>query len=395
MDLSYSDEHVAFQQEVRAFLAANWSPTRAKDRERRVAYFAKFRRDATERGYLYRSVPRAYGGSEQAADVVKAAIIREEFAAANAPTEVPGNGVALVIPTLLEWGTEAQKQTFIPNTVAGEFMWAQGYSEPGAGSDLASLRSKAELVDGEWVITGHKIWTTLAYSSTHMFALLRTEPDAEKHAGLSYILFDFKQKGVTVRPIRQISGEEEFCEVFLDGVRAPQEWLVGERGRGWEVSRTTLKYERNHVGSSTRTVGLFQRLVKLAKRAQIDGKPAIEHEDIRQRLAQIEGHVEAQVWAGYHQLTLASEEKSAGVLGLVNKLCTTNTFHRIALLAQDIIEEDALKAPKHDGDRGGDERWINQFMGALGLSIAGGTSNIQRNIIAERGLGLPRGESFD
>jgi alkylation response protein AidB-like acyl-CoA dehydrogenase len=388
MDLAYNPEHLELQAEVGRFLEERWDADRARD----TGYVKEFRRQATERGYLYRAVPRRYGGSEQPADVVKAEIIRHAFSKVRAPMEVPGNGVALLIPTLLEWGTEEQKERFIPATVAGEFRWAQGYSEPGAGSDLASLRSRAELRDGLWVINGHKIWTTLAYTSTHMFALLRTEPDAPKHEGLSYILFDFKQPGITVRPIRQINGQEEFCEVFIENATTPVDWLVGARGRGWEVSRTTLRFERNHVGSSSRTTGVLQQLIKLAQRTSIDGRPAIEHEDIRQRLAQIEGYVEAQMWSGYHQLTLASKQQSAGVLGLTNKLLTTNTYHRVALLAADIIQSAGLKMPPEEG-RGGGEKWMNQFFGSLGLSIAGGTSNIQRNILAERGLSLPRNAS--
>jgi alkylation response protein AidB-like acyl-CoA dehydrogenase len=391
MDLSHSAEHLKFKAEVERFLRDEWDASRRN----LPRYVDAFRVNAIARGYLYRSVPGQYGGSEQPPDVVKAEIIRAAFAAARAPIEVPGNGVALLIPTLLEWGTGAQKEEFIPKTVTGEFLWAQGYSEPGAGSDLASLRSRAELVGNEWVINGHKIWTTLAYTSSHMFALLRTEPDAPKHAGLSYILLDLRQPGVTVRPIRQINGQLEFCEVFLENVKAPAGWLVGERGRGWEVSRTTLRFERNHVGSSTRTTGLLNQLVKLARRTMIDGRPAIEHTDIRQRLAQIEGYIEAQVWSGYYQLTLASKDIPVGVIGLTNKLCTTNTYHRVALLALDIIQASSLRMPREEGPRDGDEKWMNQFFGSLGLSIAGGTSNIQRNILAERGLGLPREDQAD
>jgi alkylation response protein AidB-like acyl-CoA dehydrogenase len=395
MDLSYSSEHLRFQEEVRAFLHVEWELERGPERRPDDEFLAHFRQRATERGYLYRSVPRCYGGGGQATDFVKTEILRQAFAAVKAPMEVPGNGVALFIPTLLEWGTEEQKHAFIPDTLRGKYLWAQGYSEPGSGSDLASLRSSAVLRGKEWVITGHKIWTTLAYTSTHMFALLRTEPDAPKHANLSYILLNFKQPGITVRPIRQINGGQEFCEVFLDEVRTPASWLVGERGKGWEVSRTTLRFERNHVGAATRTIGLVQQLVKLAQRTHIDGKLAIQHEHIRERLAEIEGYVEAQIWAGYHQMALVSKGCSTGVLGLTNKLCTTNTYHRVALLAADIIQASSLRAPQLEGDRGGNERWMNQFLGSLGLSIAGGTSNIQRNIIAERGLGLPRSESGD
>jgi alkylation response protein AidB-like acyl-CoA dehydrogenase len=387
MDLSYTPEQEAFRAEVSEFLAASWNRVQMKRDEQASA---TFRRSATDKGYLYRGIPRAYGGSEQPNDVIRAQIIREAFGAAGAPMEVPGNGNALLVPTLLEWGTERQKQSFIPKTLSGEYLWAQGYSEPGSGSDLASLSSRAALVGDEWIINGQKIWTTLAQTATHMFALLRTEPDAPKHEGISYILLDMDQPGIRVRPIRQINGGTEFCEVFLDDVRAPADRLVGPRGKGWTVSRSTLKFERNHIGSATRTVPIFDSLVRLAKRREIDGRRAIEHPRIRAALAQIEAYMHAQLWSGYYQQTLNAQGDAPGVLGLVNKLTTTNLFHRIASLTHEIIGSDALKMPKQGSDRGGDERWVNQMLGSIGQAIAGGTSNIQRNIIAERGLGLPR-----
>jgi len=386
MDLRYTEEQREFQQRVRQFLTQQWDSGWLRD----SAKVSQFRLAATERGFLYRGVPRRYGGSEQVPNVIHAQIIREEFAAARAPMEVPGNGVALLIPTLLEWGSEEQKERFIAKTIRGEYRWAQGYSEPGSGSDLASLTSRAILEGDQWVINGHKIWTTLAQNATHMFALLRTEPGAPKHQGISYILVDMKQPGVTVRPIRQINGDDEFCEVFLDDVRTPADWLVGPRGEGWNVSRSTLRHERNHIGSATRTVPMFDRLVKLAQRTIIDGRPAIEQQRIRQQLATIDGYLQSQLWAGYYQQTLGTNGESPGVLGLVNKLTTTNLFHKIAAVSADIIGDQALKAPKQGKDRGGDERWVNQMLGSLGQAISGGTSNIQRNIIAERGLGLPR-----
>jgi alkylation response protein AidB-like acyl-CoA dehydrogenase len=223
-----------------------------------------------------------------------------------------------------------------------------------------------------------------------MFALLRTEPDAPKHDGISYILLDMKQPGVQVRPIRQINGDDEFCEVFLDDARAPAEWLIGPRGQGWKVSKSTLRHERNHIGSAARTVPMFDSLVRLAQRKGPDGAPAISDPRVRSALVQIEGYLQAQLWAGYYQQTLGAQNESPGVLGLVNKLTTTNLFHRIAAISSEIIGDDGLKAPKQGRDRGGDERWVNQMLGSLGQAISGGTSNIQRNIISERGLGLPR-----
>jgi alkylation response protein AidB-like acyl-CoA dehydrogenase len=392
VDLNFSTAYQHLQQEVEEFLAQHWPPPKQAGREGRAAATAALRLAATERGYLYRNVPRRYGGSEQAPDVIRAEIIRQCFTKARAPMEAPGNGVALLVPTLLDCGAEWQKEQFIAPTLRGEITWAQGYSEPGAGSDLASVRSKAELVDGQWVIHGHKIWTTLAYESTHMFALLRTEPSAPKHQGISYILLNMKQPGITIRRIRQISGQSEFCEVFFDGATTPADWIVGERGRGWQVSKSTLKHERNMVGGSARTQALFDSLVRFAKATTLNGRPAIEDPLIRSRLAAIEGAVKSHTYSSYHQLTKTAAGEPLGVLQDINKLSSTEIGKNIAGLAQDILGDDGLHMPPMEGGPASNhpELWLNQIFGSLAMSIAGGASNIQRNIISERGLGLPR-----
>ena len=392
MDLEFGTAYQDFQMKVEAFLGRHWPPPRTASREERAAATAALRTAATERGYLYRNIPRRYGGSEQEPDVIKAEIIRQCFAKARAPMEVSGNGVSMLAPTLLECGAEWQKETFIAPTLRGEISWAQGYSEPGAGSDLASVRSKAELVDGQWVIHGHKIWTTLAYQSTHMFALLRTEPDAPKHDGISYLLLDMKQPGITIRRIRQISGQSEFCEVFFDGATTPADWIVGERGRGWQVSKSTLKHERNMVGGAARTQALFDSLVRFAKGTTLNGRSAIEDPLILSRLATIEGAVKSHGFSSYHQLTKAAAGEPLGVLQDINKLSSTEIGKAIAVLAQDLLGDSALHMPPEEGGPASEhpELWLNQIFGSLALSIAGGASNIQRNIIAERSLGLPR-----
>ncbi|MET0984525.1 MAG: acyl-CoA dehydrogenase family protein [Steroidobacteraceae bacterium] len=386
MNLSYSQEYLSFQAEVRLFLSQQWDRSRAKE----PGYVQEFRSRATGRGLLYRAIPRLYGGSEQPPDVLKAQIIREEFAQARAPMEVPGNGVSMVVPTLLECGEPWQCERFIPRSLTGEYRWAQGYSEPGSGSDLASLKTKAELVGDEWVINGQKIWTTLAHEANYMFCLCRTEPDAPKHEGISYLLFDFKQPGVTVRPIKQITGGADFCETFLDNVRTPANWIVGKRGEGWRVSKSTLKHERNSVGSAAGLRDLFHKLVRLAQTTPYRGDVAIADAAIRQRIATLDGYVQAHLYSGYYQLTKAALDESAGNLGLINKINTTNIGQEIAGLVTDIIQDDALSMPDFSPKRRGNSHWVNQIFGSLGLAIAGGTSNIQRKIIAERGLELPR-----
>ncbi len=390
MDLSYGPQAEAFRGEVTAFLRAHWQPGELRGAALKD-YVAAFRKEATQRGYLYRNIPAAYGGADQQADVVRAQVIREAFGRARAPMEVGGNGMSMLVPTLLERGTEAQKVRFIPPTMAGEFLWGQGYSEPGSGSDLASVRCRGELVDGYWVINGQKIWTSQGDRATHMFALIRTEPQAAKHDGISYLLIDLDQPGVTRRPIRQMTGDAGFYEFFFDNVRTPADWIVGERGEGWQVSRTTLKHERASIGSADSLGAQFAKLVELAREVKRFGQPAIKDPEIRQALARIEGYVLAHRTSSYRLFSLAAANEPPGLVGLMMKLLLTETGHDIALLAQELIGDEAMVEPAPSGTRGrGPEKWLDQIMGSLGNSIAGGTTNIQRNVIAERGLGLPR-----
>jgi alkylation response protein AidB-like acyl-CoA dehydrogenase len=391
MDLSYNAEYDQYRVEVVAFLVKNWNLALARDK----TYVASFRKIATQAGYLYRNFPKQYGGAGVAPDVLQAQIIREEFAKVRAPKELGGNGTMMLAPTLVEHGTDQQKEKFIAKTLSGEYRWAQGYSEPGAGSDLASLKTKAELVGGEWVINGQKIWTTDAQSSNYMFALVRTESDvASKHAGISYLLIDMKQPGVTVRPLKPMYGGHAFCEVFLEDVRTPADWIVGERGEGWAVSKSTLKHERNSVGAATGALDTFNKLVKVAKTEMLDGKPAIESPLIREQLGVLEGYVRAHLYSGYYQLTKDAQGKSAGIISMMNKINSSNIGHKIAEISTAVLEDKSLMSPVFSRDRKpGNERWVNQILGSLAATIGGGTSNIQLNIIAERGLELPREES--
>ncbi len=390
MDLSYGPAAEDFRKEVRAFLKANWHPAERRGPELRV-YVCAFRHAAIGAGHLYRGVPRRYGGSEQPVDVIRAQVIREEYGRARAPMEIAGNGLNMLIPTLLERGTEAQRATFIRPTVEGDFVWGQGYSEPGSGSDLASVRTRGELRGETWVISGQKTWTSQGGDATHMFALIRTEPDAPKHKGITYLLLDLDQPGVTRRPIRQITGDSGFYEFFFDNATTPDSWRVGERGDGWNVSRTTLKHERASIGSAASLGGQFDKLVELAREVHLDGKPAIADPIVRQNLARIEGWVLAHRASSYRIFSCAAAGEDAGIITLMMKLLLTETGHDIAIAAQDLIGDGGLIEPAAAGTRGrGPEKWLDQIMGSLGNSIAGGTTNIQRNIIGERGLGLPR-----
>ena len=395
MDLSYGEKAEAFREEVKAFLSENW-PSAAHLRGADLKqYIRAFRRKATDQGYLYRAIPKIYGGSEQPVDVIRAQVIREEFVRARAPMEVGGNGMNMTVPTLLEKGTQEQKDLFIRKTVEGEYIWGQGYSEPGSGSDLASVRTKGELsADGsKWIINGQKIWTSQGMQATHMFMLVRTEPDAPKHDGITYLLIDLDQPGITRRPIRQMTGEEgdhTFCEFFFDNAETPVGLQVGERGQGWYVSRTTLKHERASIGSADGLGKQFSKLVELATETGRISDPII-----RDKLAQIEGFVLSHRYTSFRLFSCSAAGEDPGRVQLMMKLLLTETGHEIALLAQELMGEYAFIEPAGAGGRGprgprGPEKWMDQIMGSLGNSIAGGTTNIQRNIIGERGLGLPR-----
>jgi alkylation response protein AidB-like acyl-CoA dehydrogenase len=390
MDLTYGPEYELFRGEVRAFLAEHWQPSDGAN----DAAIAAFRQAAVSAGYLYRSVPQCYGGSEQPSDVLKARIIREEFTAVRAPLELKSLGTQLLVPTLLEAGTRWQQERFIQATITGQIKWCQGYSEPGAGSDLASLRTTATLTGDRWVISGQKVWTSFAHEADYMFLLARTDPDAaDKRKGISYLLVPMDQPGIEVRPLRQITGDSEFNEVFFTDATTPADWIVGEPGQGWAVANTTLKHERAWVGDVAESDHLMNSLIRLARRTPGPaGRPWIEDSRLRSRLMEVQGYVEAHRYSGYLQLSRSLKGESSGALGLTNKISSTNIAERIAAIAIDILGDASLLPHTGAGPRGdiGPERWMYQYFGSLGSAIAGGSSNIQRNIIAQRGLGLPR-----
>ena len=398
MDLSYSTEAEAYRETVSSFLEANW-PLKGKEKELSFDEQGTIFRDrATEAGFLYRSIPKQYGGSEQETDVLSAQVIREEFGKKWAPMEARGIGTMMLAPTLLERGEQWMKDRWVQKTLFGEIKWCQGYSEPGSGSDLASLKTRGELVGDEWVINGQKIWTTGAHEADFMFILVRTEPDASKHAGISYLLLDMNQPGIEVRPLKTMTGTVDFNEVFFNDARTPKDWIVGKRGEGWAVSRTTLKHERNSIGATEQTNAQFSRLKKLAQKTVIDGKPAIEREDIRERLSILEGHILAHKYSGFRQLTKDASGEDPGIIRLMTKLYSTEIGHLVSKLAMDLIGDDGLLGAG-DARMGaipsGNSAWIGQYMYSLGIAIAGGSANIQRNVIAERGLGLPRDAAAD
>ncbi|ACG78950.1 acyl-CoA dehydrogenase [Phenylobacterium zucineum HLK1] len=387
MDLTLGEEYDAFREEVLQFLAEAWPPRQPSGDE--AADAKAFRRLATERGLLYRRFPREYGGSGQAPDPLKDRIVREEFARRGAPGELAGIGQKMLAPTLLARGEEWQKRRFIAPTLAGDLVWCQGYSEPGSGSDLASLRTRAVLDGDAWVIAGQKIWTSDARAADYMFILVRTEPDAPKHAGISYLLLDMKAPGITIRPLKQMNGEAHFNEVFFDEVRTPADWIVGKRGEGWSVARTTLSFERASVNAPEAMDDLLRRVKDQARTARRNGRPLIEDPVFRDELARVEGYAMAHRYSVLRQMSMDTVGQDPGLAGLCNKLVGTDVGLKIARLFQEAAGDAGLLMPGPGVTRDDMDAmfWI---MRSMSVTIAGGTSNIQRNIIAERGLGLPR-----
>jgi alkylation response protein AidB-like acyl-CoA dehydrogenase len=393
MDLSLSPEHEDFRQRVRQWLKAS-IPKRDQDdgmldhgNPERVRWLKAWQRKLYDAGYVAMGWPKEHGG--QGADLMTQTIFNQEMVLARAPALIGQMGIQMVGPTLIQYGSEEQRRRYLPKILTAEEIWCQGYSEPGAGSDLASLKTRAELVGDEFVVNGQKVWTSNAQFADWMFCLVRTDPEAPKHRGISYILIDMKTPGITVRPLIQMTGDAGFNEVFFEDVRAPRRNLVGELNQGWQVANATLAHERNMLGSTTRTQQLFNGLLRIAQTRQRYGRPASENPVIRQRLADLMIRVESMKFHSLRQLTDALKKRPAGIGASVNKLVSTELNHDITALALEILGDYAplARKSKHVVDRG---IWPYEFMFTLGMIIGGGTSQIQKNIISERGLGMPR-----
>ena len=343
-----------------------------------------------ENGYFARSIPKEYGGFGGESDVIKSRIAATEFSNSGIPGPMGGQGIDMLVPTLLELGTEEQKNKYIKPTLYGEMIWCQGYSEPNAGSDLASLQTKGELIDDQWVINGQKIWTSTAQYSQMMFCLVRTEPEASKHAGISYLLVPMDTPGLEIRPLVDMTLKAGFNEVFFTDVTIPGANIVGSRGEGWAVANATLGHERGSLANPNATMNRLNMLIDRMKKETINGETLIENPIYRDRLLQVQGKVMA---FQSHALRVLSAKLNPGqdvkVGKMIQKLIGTELRHELEGLGIDIMGElgTLYEDSPHLRDGGS---WQFTYMYFLGLIIGGGTSQIQKNIISERGLGLPR-----
>ncbi len=387
MDLSYSPEYETFRGEVRAFAKEHGALA-----PRAMGFNAESRawqRLLIEHGYAARTIPKEYGGYGAAPDILKSRIIAEEFIAAGLPGAMANQGISMLVPTLLELGTEEQKQRWIAPTLRGETIWCQGYSEPGAGSDLASLTTRAVEDGDDFVINGQKIWTSTAAQADMIFCLVRTEPGKPKHEGISYLIFSMKTPGIEVRPLVTMTGRAEFNEVFFTDVRVPKTQIVGGRGQGWLVANATLKHERGMLGDPNQAGTRLHAIVEMMLHEEVDGRRLMDNPVLRDRLLKLQGRVMAMEYHGLRLLTASLKGEDPGIARLIVKLMGCELNHQLAGFANDLLGELGILYGNSAHLRAGG-MWQTNFMFDLGLIIGGGTAQIQKNIIAERGLGMPR-----
>jgi alkylation response protein AidB-like acyl-CoA dehydrogenase len=386
MDLAYGPRYEAFRQQVRDF-AAKYGPQ--APRGGGMGASQAWQKILLEHGFAARTIPTEYGGYGAEPDILESRIIAEEFIAAGLPMGMSGQGISMLVPTLLEVGTEAQRREWIAPTIRGEILWCQGYSEPGSGSDLASLTTHAVEDGDDFLISGQKIWTSSAHFADMIFCLVRTEPDKPKHHGISYILFSMKTPGIEVRPLVTMTGQAEFNEVFFTDVRVPKSQVVGERGQCWQVANATLKYERGMLGDPNQAGTRFKALVDMVKTETVDGQRLIDSPLWRDRLLKLQARVLAMEFHGLRLLTARLRGENPGVAGLIVKLMGCELNHQLAAFAIDALGELGVL---YDGSPHlrANGNWQRNYMFDLGLIIGGGTAQIQKNIISERGLGMPR-----
>jgi alkylation response protein AidB-like acyl-CoA dehydrogenase len=375
-----SDE--AFRGEIRLFLRDNY-PEHLRHPTRRLRWkeVSEWCLQRAEQGWTAPGWPVEHGGL--GLTPAKQLILIEEqerFGVAR----MPDQGIVMVGPLLIRYGSEVQKKEYLPKILSWEHIWCQGYSEPSAGSDLASLKTRAEDAGEFWLVNGQKIWTTLAHDATHMYLLARTDPHAErKQKGISFLLLDLKTPGITIRPIRNIAGDEEFCEVFFDDVRVPRNCLVGEPNEGWTMAKALLGFERLFVGSPTQAYRALDRLnvFATARRLHDDAGFADQFAQLQLDVADL-----AAAFEGFAEKVRAGEALGPEVSWL--KVWSTETFDRIAALAvQAAGTEGALTGKLAAGNESVDV--LGLYFGALPTTIYGGTNEIQRNILAKQVLRLP------
>jgi alkylation response protein AidB-like acyl-CoA dehydrogenase len=396
MDFNYTPEEEKFRKKLRAWLVRARPRGRSRlaverghagvDEDeawrRLVAWHGKLHRG----GWVGLSWPTEYGG--RGATLMEQFIFDQELARQKLPTGCNVLGVMMAGPAIMHWGTEQQKRRHLRKILAGEEIWCEGLSEAGAGSDLATLSTTAVDDGDDFIVSGRKVWTALAHRADWIQLFVRTDVDAPKYRGLSCLLVDMKSPGITVRPVRQMNGASEFSEVLFEDVRVPKANLLGPLNAGWQVLITTLLHERTGIGDMG-AERIVDRLIDLARRLERDGKPASKDSYVRQQLAQLAIEAQARKLNGLRALTKRLKGEAPGPEGSIGKLVGSELYKRIARFAVELAGPRALLEPDSPFalDAG---RWLEAALAAPSMTIRGGTSEVDRNVIGERILGLPK-----
>ncbi len=395
MDFNDTPEEATFREEVRGWLDANAKqrapgeriPTLADDRTGAVAEAQAWQARKADARWACITWPAEFGG--RGATPIQNVIWKQEESRYAVPPNIFTIGQGMLGPTLMVHGTPEQQERYLPKMLRGEEIWCQLFSEPSAGSDLAGLRTRAtrDEASGDWILDGQKIWTSGAHYSRWGMIVTRTDPDAAKHAGITYFVVDMQAPGVEIRPIKQINGATNFNEVFFSGVRVPDENRVGAVNDGWRGAITTLMNERASIGAGGAAGPGYGDLLRLAERISWNGRPAIEDAAVRERLADFYTRTQGLQYTGYRTLTALSRGQTPGPESSMSKLVGAAMRQQMAAFA---LELQAASGALHDPAFAEDEAaWQAAYLGAPGGRLAGGTDEVMRNIIAERVLGLP------
>ncbi|OLC30889.1 MAG: hypothetical protein AUH81_18990 [Candidatus Rokubacteria bacterium 13_1_40CM_4_69_5] len=393
MDLSYSPEDLAFRADVRRWFEANTPRHELGTLDERKTWH----RQLYDAGHVGMGWPRQYGG--RGATPMQQAIVADEMARVNAPPTINGLGIGIVGPTIIVHGTEAQKQRYLKKILAAEELWCQLYSEPNAGSDLASLKTRADDKGEHFEVTGQKIWTSGGLIADWGLLLARTDPTEPKHKGISCFLLNMRQPGVEVRPLKQITGSAHFSEVFMTEARVEKSDLIGRLGQGWEIAQTTLSYERggNSLARVTRYASAVNQLVKAARELSRGGRPLIDDPLVRTKMGRIYAELEVQRYAALRVLSALQKGEAPGPASSITKLSYSEFEKRMHELAQEILgpwgqvtagaPDDFSEVDTSSGEPG---TWATAFLWSRAGTIYAGSSEIQKNVIGERVLGLPK-----
>ena len=395
MDLNYTPQELMFRDELRAWLESHLpdeQQTRAASKSEdpwvRFNFYRDWQRKLHQGGWTGVHWPKEYGG--RGATLMEQVIFIEEMARAQAPQVAGVLGLMLIGPTIVHHGTPDQKQRFLNRILSGEEIWCQGFSEPNAGSDLANLRTEAKDMGDHFLVNGHKVWNSYGWAADWCALVTRTDPEAPKHKGLSYLLVDMKSPGVEVRPLLQITGETEFCEIYFNNVQVPKENVLGRVNDGWNVAISTLMHERATLGADMQIVFARQlkRLVELTRKISRGGKPLYDDPLVRQKIGQAYTEIEMLRLNQMRSVSRIAQTGAPGPEGSILKICWSELNQRFQQSAQEILGlYGQLEHGKHAIDDGA---WSYGFLRTRGNTIEAGTSEIQRNIIGHFVLGLPK-----